>query len=91
MKVTLHGTLRLACRILGSPMPQFTWMKDWRPLANSHRTRIREDEDGNTSIHIEKVMLIDAGVYSVSAENAAGKVQVNVKIDVEGERVVFLF
>ncbi|KAB0792164.1 hypothetical protein PPYR_14123 [Photinus pyralis] len=70
----LRRQARFEARIIGKPYPEVKWYKDWKPLAESSRVKIRFVEPDLWILTINDVILKDEGLYSVSARNFAGTV-----------------
>lgn len=70
----IRGKVRFEARIAGNPYPEVKWYKDWKPLTDSSRIKIRFVEPDLWTLTINDVILKDAGLYSVSARNFAGSI-----------------
>uniref|UniRef100_A0A182IYD1 Ig-like domain-containing protein n=1 Tax=Anopheles atroparvus TaxID=41427 RepID=A0A182IYD1_ANOAO len=71
---------RLDCAAMGDPMPQISWEKDGGndfPAAKERRMHVLPNED---AFLILNVQLVDMGVYSCTAENAAGIIRANASL-----------
>uniref|UniRef100_A0A8C3GM35 Hemicentin 1 n=1 Tax=Cairina moschata TaxID=8855 RepID=A0A8C3GM35_CAIMO len=69
MKVKEKHSVTLTCEVIGNPVPQITWVKDGRPLA--------EDEDhkflsSGRFLQISNAHVTDTGRYTCIASNTAG-------------------
>uniref|UniRef100_A0A8B9SME3 Hemicentin 1 n=1 Tax=Anas platyrhynchos TaxID=8839 RepID=A0A8B9SME3_ANAPL len=69
MKVKEKHSVTLTCEVIGNPVPQITWVKDGRPLA--------EDEDhkflsSGRFLQITNAHVTDTGRYTCIASNTAG-------------------
>ena len=77
-------TARLDCAATGLPAPQIGWNKDGGstfPALSERRMNVMPSDD---AFFIVNVKAVDAGVYSCTAENKAGKAAVNASIFVSG-------
>ncbi|XP_053724937.1 leucine-rich repeats and immunoglobulin-like domains protein 2 [Synchiropus splendidus] len=84
MDLTLRtGTLaRLECAAEGHPSPQIAWQKDGGtdfPAARERRMHVMPDDD---IFFIADVKTEDMGVYSCTAQNAAGSLSANATLTV---------
>ncbi|XP_077459063.1 leucine-rich repeats and immunoglobulin-like domains protein 2 [Stigmatopora argus] len=84
MDLTIRtGTMaRLECAAEGHPSPQIAWQKDGGtdfPAARERRMHVMPDDD---IFFIAKVKAEDMGVYSCTAQNAAGSLSANATLTV---------
>lgn len=89
MDLTIRtGTMaRLECAAEGHPSPQIAWQKDGGtdfPAARERRMHVMPDDD---IFFIANVKTEDMGVYSCTAQNAAGSLSANATLTVLGERL----
>lgn len=87
MDLTIRtGTMaRLECAAEGHPSPQIAWQKDGGtdfPAARQRRMHVMPDDD---IFFIANVKTEDMGVYSCTAQNAAGSLSANATLTVLGE------
>lgn len=71
---------RLDCAAAGDPKPQISWEKDGGndfPAAKDRRMHISADED---AFFIMNAQIVDMGVYTCSAENAAGVIKASASV-----------
>uniref|UniRef100_A0A182JZX1 Ig-like domain-containing protein n=1 Tax=Anopheles christyi TaxID=43041 RepID=A0A182JZX1_9DIPT len=71
---------RLDCAAIGDPKPQIYWEKDGGndfPAAKERRMHVIPNED---AFLILNVQMVDMGVYSCTAENAAGVIRANASV-----------
>lgn len=76
---------RLECAAEGHPSPQIAWQKDGGtdfPAARERRMHVMPDDD---IFFIANVKTEDMGVYSCTAQNAAGSLSANATLTVLGE------
>ncbi|XP_061642375.1 leucine-rich repeats and immunoglobulin-like domains protein 2 isoform X1 [Phyllopteryx taeniolatus] len=84
MDLTIRtGTMaRLECAAEGHPLPQIAWQKDGGtdfPAARERRMHVMPDDD---IFFIANVKTEDMGVYSCTAQNAAGSLSTNATLTV---------
>lgn len=77
------ATARLACLVHGYPQPEVQWLQDERPLSNSCRVTIEQQEDGLCSLVVADVQPSDSGVYVCRASNKLGQARCSAKVRVE--------
>ncbi|TNN38195.1 Leucine-rich repeats and immunoglobulin-like domains protein 2 [Liparis tanakae] len=80
-KLTVNGIL-LECAAEGHPAPQIAWQKDGGtdfPAARERRMHVMPDDD---IFFIANVKTEDMGVYSCTAQNAAGSLSANATLTV---------
>lgn len=77
--VALNSTFAINCYVRGDPPPKVNWTKDGLKLRNKENT-----------LTIDSITFKDAGWYGCSAENRAGKLQINFWIDVTGKQLFLL-
>ena len=69
----------------GAPQPKVTWQFSGQPqLPDPSRTKANTIHN-MTTLNLNRVKRSDAGTYSLSLENAAGKTTFSVKVKVIGE------
>uniref|UniRef100_A0A5S6Q2M7 Ig-like domain-containing protein n=1 Tax=Trichuris muris TaxID=70415 RepID=A0A5S6Q2M7_TRIMR len=73
--------VELTCQFTGSQPLKTFWEKDGRRLADSFELQMVETTDRST-LTISKAKYNSVGVYTVTVENSAGKVQSSAKVDV---------
>lgn len=76
---------RLECAAEGHPSPQIAWQKDGGtdfPAARERRMHVMPDDD---IFFIANVKTEDMGVYSCTAQNAAGSLSANATLTVLGK------
>ncbi|XP_015252004.1 PREDICTED: leucine-rich repeats and immunoglobulin-like domains protein 2 [Cyprinodon variegatus] len=84
MDLTIRAgyTARLECAAEGHPSPQIAWQKDGGtdfPAARERRMHVMPDDD---MFFISNVKAEDMGVYSCTAQNAAGSLSANATLSV---------
>lgn len=76
------GSLRLFVNVTGRPTPAITWSKPGVDLQNRGFIEVTNT---STTLIIDKVHRYDAGKYTLTAENSAGKQEVNILVKVYGK------
>ncbi|XP_053621423.1 neogenin isoform X3 [Plodia interpunctella] len=72
-----RGDVTLRCDARGRPPPAVSWLKDGEPITpNNHDIAI---VDG-TSLRIQGVLRVDAGMFSCSARSRAGHAQASLRL-----------
>ncbi|KER34083.1 hypothetical protein T265_12500, partial [Opisthorchis viverrini] len=94
MTVKLHCSFELPCWVDAVPTATLYWTRDSKRVVESHRTKIgsrisRTKEDAqcftiNASLSVDRCIYQDAGLYTLVAENIAGRVQTSCLIRIEG-------
>lgn len=74
--------VRFTIRVAGQPAPQVTWYKDGTKLTSSRDFEIVQDGDIH-SLYIPEVFYEDAGKFSVTAQNPAGKTQCQAELRIQ--------
>ncbi|XP_040559302.1 myosin light chain kinase, smooth muscle isoform X1 [Gallus gallus] len=76
-------TGRFSCKITGRPQPQVTWTKGDIHLQQNERFNMFE-KTGIQYLEIQNVQLADAGIYTCTVVNSAGKASVSAELTVQG-------
>lgn len=87
--VKIGETVKLECAANGYPTPQISWQKDGGndfPAAHDRRMKVMSKDDVFLIIDVK---LVDMGVYSCTAKNAAGVIASNVTLTVLGTNRIF--
>lgn len=80
--VKASQTVRLYCAVSGDPKPQIYWQFNFGnvfPAALERRMRIMDNDE---AFVIDNVKPSDRGIYTCTAENAAGIITSNVTVDI---------
>ncbi|TSL47575.1 Hemicentin-1 [Bagarius yarrelli] len=91
VSVVVNHVLELVCEAEGIPTPTLTWVKDGRPLPQTHSLSLLR---GGEVLRIASVQVEDTGRYSCLATSPAGDddkeflVRVHVPPNIAGESVV---
>lgn len=75
------GTLRLVVTVTGRPTPTVAWSK---PGTDLHNRGFIEITKNTASLIIDKVHRYDAGKYTITAENSAGKKEAAILVKIYG-------
>lgn len=76
--------LKLACRVVGNPIPKIVWLHNKHALTEDKGTNVIQDSNGNCELHITEVFVEDGGVYACKATNKFGKATTKANIVIEG-------
>ncbi|XP_067629054.1 obscurin isoform X3 [Eurosta solidaginis] len=82
---------RLEAHIVGEPVPEIRWYKDWQPLADSSRIKTNFYEPNIYVLSINDAIIKDGGLYSVSARNVAGTVSTSVMVHIEEDEDAYIY
>ncbi|XP_066483113.1 obscurin isoform X12 [Tiliqua scincoides] len=79
----LGETVKLACRVTGTPKPGVTWYKDGKPVEVDPHHIIIEDPDGSCTLILDNLTGVDSGQYMCYAASPAGNASTLGKILVQ--------
>ncbi|KAF7245941.1 Obscurin [Varanus komodoensis] len=79
----LGETVKLACRVTGTPKPGVTWYKDGKPVEVDPHHIIIEDPDGSCTLILDNLTGVDSGQYMCFAASPAGNASTLGKILVQ--------
>ncbi|XP_032381171.1 obscurin [Etheostoma spectabile] len=65
-------TIKLTCKVTGSPKPVVSWLKDGLPLEDDPRHIITADRSGNCSLILDSLTAEDSGQYACYALSCMG-------------------
>ncbi|XP_073813115.1 obscurin isoform X2 [Musca autumnalis] len=82
---------RIEAHVVGIPYPEIRWYKDWQPLAETSRIKMRFIEPNVHILSLSDCILKDAGLYSISARNIAGSVSTSVMVHIEDNEDQYIF
>lgn len=85
-KIIEGNKIELKCDIKGRPDPVISWYAQSKPIANSAKFTISDD---NSTLHFNP-LLIDSGVYSCLGINEFGKISENFTVVVHGEHCYYI-
>ncbi|XP_050440786.1 obscurin isoform X47 [Adelges cooleyi] len=70
----------LMCLAVGVPKPLVQWFKNDIVLAESHRIKMLEDNDGRSILRLDPATELDLGIYKVVARNKFGQTTARARI-----------
>ncbi|KAJ8337400.1 hypothetical protein SKAU_G00386200 [Synaphobranchus kaupii] len=79
----LGQTVKLACKVTGTPKPVVTWYKDGRAVEADPHHIIIEDPDGSCTLILDNMTADDSGQYMCFATSTAGNASTLGKITVQ--------
>ncbi|KAF5903930.1 obscurin isoform X3, partial [Clarias magur] len=79
----LGETVKLACKVTGTPKPVVAWFKDGRAVEVDPHHIIIEDPDGSCTLILDNMSADDSGQYMCFATSAAGNASTLGKITVQ--------
>ncbi|XP_062951332.1 obscurin isoform X22 [Cynocephalus volans] len=79
----LGETVKLACRVMGTPKPVVSWYKDGKPVEVDPHHILIEDPDGSCALILDNLTGVDSGQYMCFAASAAGNASTLGKILVQ--------
>uniref|UniRef100_A0A2K6GY28 non-specific serine/threonine protein kinase n=1 Tax=Propithecus coquereli TaxID=379532 RepID=A0A2K6GY28_PROCO len=79
----LGETVKLACRVTGTPKPVVSWYKDGKPVEVDPHHILIEDPDGSCALILDNLTGVDSGQYMCFAASAAGSASTLGKILVQ--------
>ncbi|XP_015279814.1 PREDICTED: obscurin, partial [Gekko japonicus] len=79
----LGETVKLACRVTGTPKPGVTWYKDGKPVDVDPHHIVIEDPDGSCTLILDNLAGVDSGQYMCYAASPAGNASTLGKIFVQ--------
>ncbi|XP_011291978.1 obscurin isoform X5 [Musca domestica] len=82
---------RIEAHVVGIPHPEIRWYKDWQPLAETTRIKMRFIEPNVYILSLSDCILKDGGLYSISARNIAGSVSSSVMVHIEDNEDQYIF
>lgn len=100
----LHSRFELPCYIDALPPPTIIWTRDSKRIVESHRTKIGKAEkqsinktprmsncefSTDATLSVEKCIYQDSGLYTLTAENIAGRIMTSCLIHVEGIQTIW--
>ncbi|XP_076994026.1 obscurin-like isoform X3 [Tamandua tetradactyla] len=79
----LGETVKLACRVTGTPKPIVSWYKDGKSVEVDPHHILIEDPDGSCALILDNLTGVDSGQYMCFAASAAGNASTLGKILVQ--------
>ena len=80
--VRVKHNLTLHCKATGFPPPKVTWRKDGQVIAEVKR------QFKKRKLEIKEIQFKDRGIYTCTAENLLGRVQLLVNVTVKGKKMI---
>ena len=71
--------MTLHCKAAGFPPPIITWFKDGQVIEDEKR------QLNKRKLEIKEIEFEDRGIYTCTAENLLGRVQLSVNVTVKGK------
>ena len=75
-------TVRLRCKVTGSPHPTISWIKEDKPLPQENKRISIRNNTNASALKIKNVKLADQGNYTCIAENALGKANATLQLEI---------
>ncbi|XP_022616679.1 obscurin-like [Seriola dumerili] len=76
-------TIKLTCKVTGSPKPVVSWLKDGLPLEDDPRHIITADRSGTCSVILDNLTAEDSGQYTCYATSSMGTAGTLAKVVVQ--------
>ncbi|KAM9358122.1 obscurin isoform 2-T2 [Symphorus nematophorus] len=76
-------TIKLTCKVTGSPKPVISWLKDGLPLEDDPRHIITADRSGTCSLILDSLTTEDSGQYACYANSSMGSAGTLAKVVVQ--------
>ncbi|XP_029939546.1 obscurin [Salarias fasciatus] len=76
-------TIKLTCKVSGSPKPVISWLKDGLPLEDDPRHIITADRSGTCSLILDSLSAEDSGQYACYATSSMGNAGTLAKVVVQ--------
>ncbi|KAK8746935.1 hypothetical protein OTU49_016904 [Cherax quadricarinatus] len=85
-RLTVGEKWHVPIQVIGHPRPNITWARNDKALVSTPHIVIHIDEsEGTTDIAIHKLALEDSAVYTLTAQNSAGRSQLSFNLRVVEE------
>ncbi|XP_016928763.3 obscurin isoform X6 [Drosophila suzukii] len=82
---------RIEAKLVGIPLPEVHWFKDWKPIADSSRIKISSYDPDIYVLSIHDSIIKDGGLYSISARNIAGSISTSVTVHIEENEDQYIY
>ncbi|XP_034109415.1 obscurin isoform X3 [Drosophila albomicans] len=82
---------RIEARIIGIPLPEVHWYKDWKLITDTSRIKINSYDPDIYVLSIHDSIIKDGGLYSVSARNIAGSISTSVTVHIEENEDQYIY
>ncbi|XP_029355302.1 obscurin isoform X2 [Echeneis naucrates] len=79
----LGQTIKLTCKVSGSPKPEVSWLKDGLPLEDDPHHIITADRSGTCSLILDSLTAEDSGQYMCYATSSMGAAGTLAKVVVQ--------
>ena len=79
MTVNEKQNVTLPCKATGFPPPVITWYKDRHAIGNKRK------QFNKRNLEIKNILYEDHGIFTCTAENLLGRVQLSVNVTVYGK------
>ncbi|KAK2835495.1 hypothetical protein Q5P01_015979 [Channa striata] len=76
-------TIKLTCKVTGSPQPIISWFKDGLPLEDDPRHIITADRSGKCALIVDSLTAEDSGQYTCYASSSMGSAGTLAKVVVQ--------
>ncbi|GAA6214339.1 myosin light chain kinase, smooth muscle-like isoform X1 [Lates japonicus] len=76
------ATAQLRCLVNGYPQPKVKWLQNNKPVSESSRVTMEQQEDGLCSLVLADLKPSDSGVYVCRASNKLGEAMCSAKLKV---------
>uniref|UniRef100_UPI0009B37A6A obscurin n=1 Tax=Monopterus albus TaxID=43700 RepID=UPI0009B37A6A len=76
-------TVKLTCKVTGSPKPAISWLKDGLPLEDDPRHIITADRSGTCNLILDSLTAEDSGQYTCYATSSMGSAGTLAKVVVQ--------
>ena len=73
-----NKNVTLPCEAVGFPQPVITWYKNGHVIEESQQNR------KNRNLELKSVQFEDRGIYTCTAENLLGRIELSVNVTVNG-------
>lgn len=77
------SSLVLLFHFLGYPQPTVQWLQNGKPVAESSRVSVEQEEDGLCALVLADLSSSDSGIYTCKASNKLGEAMCSAKLRVE--------
>ncbi|XP_060951315.1 myosin light chain kinase, smooth muscle-like [Limanda limanda] len=77
------ATAELRCLVNGYPQPEVKWLQNEKPVSESSRVTVEQNQDGLCSLVLADLEPSDSGVYVCRASNKLGEAMCSAKLQVE--------
>lgn len=77
VEIAEGGKVKFVCKVRGKPLPDLSWLKDEKAIAETDNTQVDYQQDiekieVESVLSLKKMSASDESVYKVEAENAIG-------------------